>query len=270
MYNKPGALNVLWSPSTPRPTDEVSLLIAAFDPVGISKVFLNYSIDGSDYQLKEMIPHSVGNMFITTLDPQNSDGTKINFNIIINNTQNDQIIRGQYSFLWQNDRWPPEILEIGILPGVEIPVNEEFSILVSAQDFPIQGTIKYIRFHYQRSGGNKQSVLLEQIDTHIWRIIFPNGLSTPGTYAYYFESVDDNLNPGFSHISNFFILGELVTPPLSLILGFLVFIGVFVPAGLYSYVEYKKKSARKILKAKKEVRYKQRTRKLTKRGTRRT
>jgi hypothetical protein len=47
-------------------------------------------------------------------------------------------------------------------------------------------------------------------------------------------------------------------------------IGVVVPAGLYTFVEYKKRSARTTLKEIKNVRYKQRGRKLKKRGTRRT
>ncbi|MBW1855282.1 MAG: hypothetical protein JRJ00_11495, partial [Deltaproteobacteria bacterium] len=136
LKSKPGALNVIWSPSTPLSHDKVTLLIAAFDSAGISSVFLNYSINGDAYELLEIVPHSVGNMFNVTLDPPHPDGTTINFNIIINNTLNVQAIRGDYSFLWQSDRWPPDVQLIGILPGDQIPVNEEFSVFVSAQDVP--------------------------------------------------------------------------------------------------------------------------------------
>ena len=184
--------------------------------------------------------------------------------------RHDPAIRGQYSFLWQNDRWPPDVQEIGFLPGIEIPVNEEFSIIVIAQDVPAQGTVKYVRFHYHRSGGDDISLPLEQIDIHIWSITFPFGLPSPGTYAYYFESIDYDLNPGFSHVSNFYILGQIETPPLSTIIGLLVLIGIVVPTGLYTFVEYKKKNARTTLKEIKNVRYKQKGRKLKKRGTRRT
>ena len=270
LYSKPGALNIIWSPSTPTPLDRVTLLIAAFDPAGISRVFLNYSINKGDYELLEMIPHTVGNMYNVTLEPPHPDGTTIDFNVIINNTLGVQVIRREYSFLWQEDRWPPEVQELGFLPGGEIPVNEEFSVFVSAQDVPSQGTVKYIRFHYSLSEENRKSELLEQVDIHIWKITFPDGLSIPGAYAYYFESIDNNLNPGFSHIGHFIILGEPKAPPFSAVLGLILIFGFAVPVGLYTYVEYKKKSARTTLKEARNVRFKQRGRKLSKRGTRRT
>lgn len=271
MYSKPGALNVLWSPSIPRPQDKVTLLIAAFDSNGISSVFLNYSINKGDYSLKEMIPHYVGNMFNTTLDPPHTDGTTVDFNILINDTLNIQTVRGDYSFLWQIDIWPPEVQEIGFLPGNEIPVHEEFSIIISAHDIPSQGDVKYVRFHYHLSGQPEKSELLERIDNHIWEIKFPDGLPEPGAYAYYFEATDFNQRTSFGHVNFFFILGQPVSPqlPLSSIIGVLVVMGIFVPAGLYTYVEYKKKGARKTLKTRKQIRDKNRGRKLAKRGTKR-
>ena len=271
LYDKPGALNVIWSPSTPGPQDDVTLLIAAFDSEGISSVFLNYSIDGSPFELLEMIPHSVGNMYNVTLPPPPSgDGTTILFNIIINNTLNAQVIRGQYSFLWQADRWPPDILVLGLLPGLEIPANEEFSVFVSAQDVPIQGIVDLIRIHYGLIGKSSQSVQLNQTAEHIWVANFPDGLPTPGIYEYYFESWDYHLNVGFSHKEHFRILSQPKPPDASFLIGFLVVMGIFVPAGLYTYVEYTKKSARKQLKSKQKIRYKQRGRKLSKRGRKRT
>ncbi len=220
LYSKPGALNVLWSPSIPRPQDKVTLLIAAFDVDGLSNVFLNYSINDSPYQILEMVPHPlVEGLFNITLDPPHPDGTTIDFNIIINDTLSNQVIRGDYSFFWRSDRWPPQVELIGFLPGVEIPVNLEFSIIVSAQDVPSQGTVKYIRVHYHRSGGDDKSLLLEQIDAHIWKATFPNGLPTIGTYSYYFESIDNELNPGFGSTNTFQIISlntssmNSTTPP---------------------------------------------------------
>ncbi|MFX1248475.1 MAG: AGE family epimerase/isomerase [Promethearchaeota archaeon] len=273
MYSKPGALNVLWSPSVPRPQDKVTILIAAFDSNGISNVFLNYSINNGDYILKEMIPHFIGNMFNTTLSniSPNSNGTTVDFNIIITNTLNIQTVRGEYSFLWQIDKWPPEVQEIGFIPGIEIQVHEEFSIIVSAHDVPSQGEVKYVRLRYHREGQPEKSQLFERIDTHIWKITFPDGLPEPGTYAYYFESTDFNQRTSFGHTDFFFILGQPASPqlPLSSIIGVMVVIGIFVPAGLYTYVEYKKKSARKTLKTRSRIKDKNRGRKLTKRGTKR-
>ncbi len=270
LYSKPSALNVIWSPTTPRPQDKVSLLIAAFDPVGISTVFLNYSIDGSNFKLLEMVPHLVKNMFICNIDPPYKDGTSINFNIIITNANDEQVIRGDYSFLWQFDRWPPEVQVLGFLPGIEIPVNEEFTIIVTANDIPSQGSVRYVRIHYYLTERDVKNVLLNQFDVHLWKITFPEGLPIPGTYTYYFESSDLEWNPSFSHVDTFTILGSLEVPfPLSQVVFFLLFIGVFVPTGLYSYVEYKKKSARKKLKVIREVRNKK-MRRLNKRGTKRT
>ncbi|MHA2203063.1 MAG: hypothetical protein ACW991_05190, partial [Candidatus Hodarchaeales archaeon] len=57
---------------------------------------------------------------------------------------------------------------------------------------------------------------------------------------------------------------SLETLPTSLVIGALLFVLIFVPAGLYTYIEFKKKSARKTLKSIK------RTRDRRRRGTRGT
>ena len=98
----------------------------------------------------------------------------------------------------------------------------------------------------------------------------PDGLPIPGTYLYYFEAIDFEQNFSFSHVDYFQILGHIESPSTSLVIGVLVVILIFVPAGLYTYVEYKRKSARKTLKGINITRYKKRGRILTKRGTKRT
>ncbi len=273
LYSKPGVLNALWSPSAPRPTDPVTILIAAFDSDGISNVLFNYSINKEPYHAVEMVPHSlVGNMYNTSLDPH-ADSTSVNFNIIVNDTLGNQVVRGNYFFVWQADLFPPNVVEIGFFPSLEIPVHKEFSITVSAQDVPSQGRVRYVRIRYHRSGQSEKSESLVQIDTHIWQITFPEGLPTPGTYAYYFESTDDMLNTGWSHKSYFYILGHQESTPFELVIGLLAVVGIFIPAGLYTYVEYKKKDARKTLKSRREVRYRKRStssiNKRTRRGTKR-
>ena len=101
-------------------------------------------------------------------------------------------------------------------------------------------------------------------------VTFTNGLPVPGSYAYYFESADTNLIPGFGHVNFFRILGTLEPPtPLPEVIGLLFVIGVVVPGGLYTFVEYKKKSARKILKRRKYERGMKKGRKLSKRGRKR-
>jgi hypothetical protein len=274
LYSKPGVLNALWSPSAPRPSDPVTILIAAFDSDGISDVLFNYSVNDDPYQIVEMVPHSrVGNMYNTSLDAH-IDGTRLNFNVIVNDSLGNQVVRGSYFFVWQIDEWPPEVVEIGFFPSLEIPIHKEFSITVSAQDIPSQGNVKYVRIYYHRSGDTEKTLSLVQIDTHIWRVTFPDGLPRPGTYSYYFESIDYELNIGLSHISFFYILGHQESTPFELVIGLVVVVGIFVPAGLYTYVEYKKKNARKILKVRKEIRYRKRStasiNKRTRRGTKRT
>ncbi|MHA1976378.1 MAG: glycoside hydrolase family 76 protein [Candidatus Hodarchaeales archaeon] len=274
LYSKPGVLNALWSPSAPRPQDPVTIFIAAFDKDGISNVLFNYSLNDDPYQIVEMIPNErVGNMYNTSLDGQ-FDGTRINFNVIVNDTKGVQVVRGNYFFLWQLDIWPPQVLEIGFSPSLEIPVHKEFSITVSAQDIPTQGYVKYVRMYYHRSGQAEKSLPLEHIDVHIWSITFPDGLSTPGTYSYYFESIDHELNVGLSPFNFFYVLGHQESTPFELVIGLVVVGGIFIPAGLYTYVEYKKKGARKTLKGMREVRYRTRStgklNKRAKRGTKRT
>jgi hypothetical protein len=263
LYSKPGVLNALWSPANPRPQDEVTILVAAFDSDGLSNVLFNYSINDNPYQIVEMVPHSlVGNMFNTTLDAH-SDGTTVRFNIIVNDTFGNKAIRELYSFTWQSDIWPPRILEIGFNPGISIPVHTEFSITVSAQDVPTQGDVDYVHIFYSLEGKPEESLTLEKIDLHLWKVTFPDGIPIPGSYVYYFEAIDSRRNFGYSIDHYFFILGHLETFPMSIIIGGLFVLLVIVPAVLYFNEEYKKKRARKIIKSRRETRF------LKRRGRRR-
>ncbi len=276
LYSKPGVLNAYWSPSLPlADKDSVNILVAAFDSDGISNVLLNYSINEDSYKIEEMSPHPlIGNMFNTTLKSQ-VDGTRVRFHVIVNDTLSNQIIRGSYSFIWQHDIWAPHILEIGINPNSEIPVNTLFSVTVGVQDIPIQGEVSFVRMYYYLLGKEEESVALENIPSYpyLWTTTFHEGFPTPGTYAYYFEAIDNRGNFDYSRISYLKILAKIQTPPLSLIVGIFLLVFIFIPAGLYTYVEYKKRDARKILKYKREVRYQiQRGKRKTKssRGTRGT
>ncbi|UCE13084.1 MAG: AGE family epimerase/isomerase [Candidatus Heimdallarchaeota archaeon] len=271
MYSKPGVMNAMWLPSMPIAyEDSVTIVVAAFDAEGISNVLFNFSMNDEPYQIVEMVPNSlVGNMFNTTLDAQ-SEGTSITFNIIVNDSLGNQLVRGSYSFSWQVDEWPPQILEIGISPGIEIPVNSEITIAVSAQDVPLQGDVKFVRIYYHLAGEEEESIALERIDPYIWEVTFEEGFPIPGTYGYYFEAIDNRGNFAYNSINYFYIVGHLEEPfPFEMIIGGLIIFLIFIPAVLYTYVEYKKKSARKILKTRRETRYQKRRGKRNKRGTKR-
>ncbi|MFX1286329.1 MAG: AGE family epimerase/isomerase [Promethearchaeota archaeon] len=251
LYSKPGVLNGVWSPSTPlADQDSVTISVAAFDSDGLSNVLFNYSINNDPYKLVEMVPHKlIGNMFETMMEAH-PDGTTVNFNIIVNDTFGNKIVRGSYFFLWQIDVWAPQIFVISIDPGIEIPVHKNFSIIVTAQDVPSQGSVEYVRMYYHLANKPEETISLKQmsIGSYYWKASFSEGIPTPGTYLYYFEAIDNRGNPGFSYTSSFSILGYLETLPASLVFGVLLLILVFIPAGLYTYVEFKKKSARKTLK----------------------
>lgn len=271
LYSKPGVMNAMWLPSTPLAyEDSVTIVVAAFDADGISNVLFNYSMNDGPYQIVKMVPNSlVGNMFNTTLKAQ-SEGTIIDFNIIVNDSLGNQLVRGSYSFLWQVDEWPPQILEIGINPGIEIPIHTEFTVAVSAQDIPLQGDVKFVRMYYHRTGELEESIALEKIDQYIWAVVFPEGFPIPGTYGYYFEAIDHRGNFAYNSINYFYILGHLEKPfPFEMVIGVLIILLIFVPAVLYTYVEYKKKSARKILKTRRETRYQKGKGKRNNRGTKR-
>ncbi|MFX0182487.1 MAG: AGE family epimerase/isomerase [Candidatus Hodarchaeota archaeon] len=269
LYSKPGVLNALWSPSTPRPQDSVTILVAAFDADGLSNVLFNYSMNNDPYKLIEMIPHHlVGGMFNTTLDSQ-LDGTTINFNIIVNDTQGNEIVRGSYFFLWQVDKWGPQIEELGLDPGRDIPVNSRFSITVSAHDVPEQGEVTNVRIYYHAEGESEESKKLERIDLHLWEVEFSDGFGTPGGYIYYFEALDERGNVGYSAVYNIVIQGQLEPISMTLVIGVLFFILFFIPGGLFTYVEYKKKTARKTLKNRRKLRESNRRNTGNSRGTRR-
>jgi mannose/cellobiose epimerase-like protein (N-acyl-D-glucosamine 2-epimerase family) len=254
LYSKPGVLNALWSPSTPRPQDSVTILVAAFDADGLSNILFNYSINNDPYKFVEMVPHHlVGNMFNTTLDSQ-FDGTTINFNIIVNDTQGNEIVRGSYFFLWQVDKWGPQIEELGLDPGSDIPVNTRFSITVSAHDVPEQGEVTNVRIYYHAEGKSEESKKLEKIGLHLWEVEFSDGFDAPGSYIYYFEALDNRGNVGYSVVYNIVVQGQLETISMTLVIGASFFVLFFIPGGLFIYVEYKKKTARKTLKNKRKSR----------------
>ncbi len=275
LYSKPGVLNAVWSPSTPLANeDSVTISAAAYDSDGLSNVLFNYSMNNGPYQIVEMVPHSlVANMFITTLESQN-DGTTINFNIIVNDNLGNQATRGSYFFLWQYDVWAPEIQQIGFSPGLEIPIHNDFSITVSAQDVPLQGDVEFVRMYYKAEEELRQSIALEKIDQHLWKVTFPEGLPKAGYYAYSFEAIDGRGNFGYSFVSYFYIIGppETNEQALFFIIGIFLVMFIFIPAGLYTYVEYKKKNARKKIKRTREIGYlkqSRKSRKRRKRGTKR-
>jgi len=270
MYSKPGVLNALWTPTNPRPEDPVVISTAAFDSDGISNVIFNYSINNNSYQSEEMVPHSIiGNMYNTELnsDGNFSHGTKVNFNIIVNDTTGVSTKRGSYFLAWQEDTWAPEITGIGITPGTEFPVNTEFSITVKAQDVPSQGEVEVVDLSYHLTGEEVNYIRLNKTDPYLWRVTFRDGLPEAGTYAYYFIALDDQGNAGHNAINNFYVRNPIVEGlPQSLVVVFLFIIFILTPTGLYSYVEYKKKSARKILKGKQTIRYQKRRGRRRKRG----
>lgn len=268
LYSKPGILNAIWSPSNPRPTDNVTIMVAAFDADGLSNVLFNYSMNNQPYKYVEMVPYAlVKNMFETTLSSQ-PHGTTVNFNIIVNDTLGSIVKRETYFFVWEFDVLPPHVRLLGVDPGDEISANTNFSITVSAHDRPSQGVVTSVRMYYQETGQSTlNSRALYKLGEFLWRIEFPNGFREPNRYVFYFEAIDNRGNFGFSSDFYLNILGQEKTLPVAIIVGGLFFVLFIVPAGVIVFKEYNKKSARTTLKNIQKTRGKKRRRK---RGTRRT
>ncbi|MHA2329489.1 MAG: hypothetical protein ACXACR_13320, partial [Candidatus Hodarchaeales archaeon] len=268
LYGKPSIINAIWDPIHPRPQDNVTIMVAAFDSDGLSNVLLNYSLANQPYNLTEMAPYEViGNMFSFDL-PSQPHGTSVNFNFIVNDTLGNVVVRESYFFAWETDTSAPHVMVLGVDPSNELSVNTKFSITVSATDIPSQGVVKSVRIYYFIDGQSEEnSQALVQLDANLWRVEFPDGFGVPNTYGYYFEGIDDRGNFGYSAISYFYVQSQFESIPITIIVGGLFFFLVFIPAGLYSYTEYKKKRARRILKNDRVIRGKKRRRR---RGIRRT
>jgi mannose/cellobiose epimerase-like protein (N-acyl-D-glucosamine 2-epimerase family) len=271
IYSKPGVVNALWSPIKPRPEDSVTIMIAAFDTDGIADVMLNYSLNNQPYELVDMDPSEiVGNMYQYTLDP-NPHGSTLNFNIIVNDTLGNKVIRESYFLTWIYDEEPPHVMVLGVAPANEVYLDTNFSITVSAVDRPSQGTVNNVRIHYRIMGSSaRESRALTQLDKNIWKIEFPSGFDKPNTYEYYFEAIDSRGNYGYTSTFNLVITGPPVTTMFGTVIAGLVIIFLVVPGILYTYYEKRKKGARQILKDERSVRIKTRGRaSLSKRGTKR-
>lgn len=263
LYSKPGVLNALWLPSIPRPQDSVTIVVAAFDSDGIANVLCNYSLDGQAYEIVQMIEDTqVGDMYNTSFDSQPVD-TTINFNIIVNDTLGNEVVRGSYFFLWQYDIWSPHVELLRLDPGNEVPVHSEVTLTVSSHDVPIQGSVGRIRLYYHLEGKDEDSKPLTRVDAHIWQVEFSDGFKIPGTYAYYFEAVDDRGNFGFSEVAYINVLGSSETIPLLAVIGGLFFVLFITPASVVVVKEYQKKTAKGTLtkiKTKKGMKRRRRTR----------
>ncbi len=245
MHSKPGVLNALWLPSLPRPQDPVTIIVAAFDSDGIADVLCNYSIDDKPYFIVEMQADSrLGNMYNTSFDHQ-PVGTTMNFNIIVNDTLGNEVIRGSYFFVWQYDIWSPHVELLGLDPGEEVPVYSIVTMTVSAHDVPTQGYVTNIRIYYHLEGKSEDSKQLIRVDAHIWRIEFTNGFNVPGTYAFYFEAIDDRGNFGYTSVGYIYVMGQLETIPVTLIFGALLILVFATPASIAGYKEYQKRSAKR-------------------------
>ncbi|MFW9854591.1 MAG: AGE family epimerase/isomerase [Candidatus Thorarchaeota archaeon] len=266
MYSKPGVLNAIWSPSNPRPQESVTVTVAASDSDGISDVLFNYTLDEAPYELIDMEPSAkVGGLYNLEL-PSHKEGTKIGFYIIVNDTLGNQVVRGFYEILWRHDVWAPHIAEVGFDPSTEIIPGAEFSIVVTAIDVPVQGEVQSVRMYYHLPETTEESVSLNKIGPHLWKVNFPNGLYLVGTYAYYFEAIDDRGNYGYGQSGAFQILAPLQPVPISFIVLVLAVVLVGIPGGLYGYVELKKKSARRTLKSMRAERYQRRKGRRARRG----
>ncbi len=248
LYSKPGVLNAMWIPSLPRPQDPVMILAAAFDSDGVADVFCNYSIANQPYALVEMQKDSkIGNMYNASFDPQ-PEGTGINFNIIVNDTLGNIAVRGSYFFIWQFDLWSPHVEVLRIDPGLEVPVYKGVNITVSVHDTPVQGSVSNVRIYYHLEGKSEDSKILTQTGLHIWQAIFKNGFNVPGTYAFYFEAIDDRGNFGYTSVGYFYVLGTIESIPFITVIGGLFFILFIAPTGFALFKEYQKRNAKKSLR----------------------
>ncbi|MFX1511440.1 MAG: AGE family epimerase/isomerase [Promethearchaeota archaeon] len=266
LYSKPGVLNALWSPTQPRPQDNVKISVAAFDSDGINNVILNYSLNNEPYKQIEMDPDpNVGNMYYTIFTSQ-LNGTKMNFNINVNDTFGNIAVRGSYFFLWQQDVWSPHVEQLAIEPAYEVNVHTKVSMTVFAQDIPSQGSIADVYIYYHEQGKTEQVRELISTSGTIWTIEFPDGFGEPHNFVYYFVAIDDQENVGYSAIYSLIIYGEKVVFPLTSVILVLFVVVILVPMGLYVYVERKKKQARRKIKS---IRIEKRTLRTSKRGTRR-
>jgi uncharacterized protein YyaL (SSP411 family) len=171
LYSKPSVLNAIWSPLNPRPTDNVTIRIAAFDADGLSNVLLNYSMNTQPYKLIEMLPNDlIGNMFEITFNSQ-PHGTTVNFNIVVNDTLGNILVRELYFFVWEIDVLPPHVMLLGVDPSNEIPVETNFSITVSVHDNPTQGDVTSARMYYKETSQSKwESRALLRLGDYLWSL----------------------------------------------------------------------------------------------------
>ncbi|MFX0113995.1 MAG: glycoside hydrolase family 76 protein, partial [Candidatus Hodarchaeota archaeon] len=197
LYSKPAVNNAIWSPSQPRPVDKVMITAAAFDSDGIAKVLLNYSINSGPYQTIEMHANTlVGSLYNISLG-SHPNGTSISFEIIVNDTLGNTMIRGSYYFLYLRDIYSPHVLEALIDPDHVVDVHEKVVMYVSAHDVPSQGSISTVNIYYHTEEEDEHVRRLIPQGGGIWMYEFPDGFDSPEKITYYYEAIDGEGNIGY-------------------------------------------------------------------------
>ncbi|MFX1271333.1 MAG: hypothetical protein ACFFAX_06570 [Promethearchaeota archaeon] len=207
------------SPTNPRPTDNITLLVTASDSDGIDTVFANMSIEYESGQTNlsiVLIPENANILgtFNTTINPL-PDGTKVNFVVFANDTLGNVFIAGNYFFNVKLDIYAPVVLLRQTYPADEILAGQDVIVEFGIYEYPIHSIILSCQLFWKVNDGVYAPLNMTWYDVDgeymLWVADIGN-FNADDVVSFYCLAVDESQNVGESA---FYRLTILALRPIS-------------------------------------------------------
>ncbi|MFW9888252.1 MAG: hypothetical protein ACFFER_08725 [Candidatus Thorarchaeota archaeon] len=215
-YGLPVVSYVRVTPTNPRPIDDVTFLATVLDSDGVDTVIANCSIsdgNGTSVRLIELAPSSefVG-VYNATIEPM-SDGSKVNFVIVANDTIGKTFIAGSYYFAVREDIWEPVVLLRTIYPSDEVRVGDDVIVEWGTYEFPTHCFLASFQLYWKVNDGAyepKNLTLVGADGEYLVWLAELGSFDEGDVVSYYCVAVDESGNVGQSAFYRLTILG----PPI--------------------------------------------------------
>ncbi|MFX1472218.1 MAG: hypothetical protein ACFFBM_06920 [Promethearchaeota archaeon] len=208
------------TPTNPRPTDNITILVSASDADGIDTVFANMSIEYETGQTNISIVPIPENSellgtFNITIDPF-PDGTRVNFVVFANDTLGNVFIAGNYFFDVKLDIYEPVVLLWKTYPSDEILAGEEVFIEFGIYEYPVHSIIISCQLFWKVNDGVYTPLNMTWYDVDgeymLWLVDIGH-FDGGDVVSFYCLAVDESQNVGESAFYRLTILSARPVSP---------------------------------------------------------
>ncbi|MHA1480378.1 MAG: hypothetical protein ACTSQZ_03010, partial [Candidatus Thorarchaeota archaeon] len=253
-YGLPIVSNVRIAPTNPRPYDNVTFLVTALDDDGIDTVFVNMTIEYEN----ETTVISVFNLpsnanFVGVFNDTFGtfpDGSRINFNVFVNDTLGNVFIAGSYFFNIKIDEFEPVVLLREIYPAGEVLEGQDVFIEIGTYEFPTHSAIASCQLFWKVNDNDYAPINMTWIDVDIDYMVWIADLghfSANDVISYYCLAIDESGNVGESAFYRLTINGPYVNVNPYFVFQIVLAIGLVTAPGVgYVYIRGRREDSKKI------------------------